>query len=184
MDGSIDPSRGPVAPIFEYGERSPRSYTELCNPYLTRARGREREEEERMATTCLSPRSLLVTLLLLALASVTPQRSAAAEVGDPRARSRFLAQEAVKKGARCDPVTNNRCSGLQARDGTQLLYCCKKRCRNVLSDRNNCGACGLRCGFGQLCCKGKCTAVAYDVNNCGKCGTVCQPGLRCEYARN
>ncbi|THU45634.1 hypothetical protein C4D60_Mb02t20040 [Musa balbisiana] len=71
-------------------------------------------------------------------------------------------EETVKKGDRCDPVTNNRCSGLQAKDGTQLLYCCKKHCRNVLSDRNNCGACGVRCGFGQLCCKGKCTAVAYD----------------------
>ncbi|RWW21017.1 hypothetical protein GW17_00014841 [Ensete ventricosum] len=134
-----------------------------------------------MATTCLSRRSLLITLLLLALASVTPQRTAAAEVRDPRARSRLLAQEAVKKGDRCDPATNNRCSGLQPKYSTQLLYCCKNHCRNVLSDRNNCGACGVRCGFGQLCCKGKCTAVAYDLNNCGKCGTVCQPGLRCEY---
>ncbi|URE35351.1 Stigma-specific protein, Stig1 [Musa troglodytarum] len=98
----------------------------------------------------------------------------------PRAGSRFLAQ-GVKKGDRCDPVANNVCSGVQAKDGTQLLYCCKNHCRNVLSDRNNCGACGVRCGFGQLCCKGKCTAVAYDVDNCGNCGTVCQPGLRCEY---
>ncbi|RRT85559.1 hypothetical protein B296_00005213 [Ensete ventricosum] len=147
-----------------------------------------------MATTCLSSRRLLVSVLLLMISPIAPpcciasamEEGYAAVVGShfmglsPRAGSRFLAQGA-KKGDRCDPVASNACSGVQAKDGTQLLYCCKNHCRNVLSDRNNCGACGVRCGFGQLCCKGKCTAVAYDVNNCGKCGAVCQPGLRCEY---
>ncbi|CAD5164864.1 unnamed protein product [Musa acuminata subsp. malaccensis] len=147
-----------------------------------------------MATTCLSSRRLLVSVLLLMISPIAPpcriasamEEEYAAVVGNhfmglsPRAGSRFLAQ-GVKKGDRCDPVANNVCSGVQAKDGTQLLYCCKSHCRNVLNDRNNCGACGVRCGFGQLCCKGKCTAVAYDVDNCGKCGTVCQPELRCEY---
>ncbi|KAJ0964825.1 hypothetical protein J5N97_025963 [Dioscorea zingiberensis] len=95
---------------------------------------------------------------------------------NPRSGSRFLAN--VVKGDRCDPVTNNVCSGLPAKDNTQLLNCCKNHCRNILSDRNNCGACSNKCGFGQLCCNGKCTAVAYDVGNCGECGNVCKPGVR------
>ncbi|WOL00749.1 hypothetical protein Cni_G09462 [Canna indica] len=101
----------------------------------------------------------------------------------PRAGSRLLAAEAaVKKGDQCDPSARaNACPGIPAKDGTQLLYCCKNHCRNVLSDRNNCGQCGNKCGFGELCCAGKCTAVAYDINSCGECGAVCAPGLRCEY---
>ncbi|URE35350.1 Stigma-specific protein, Stig1 [Musa troglodytarum] len=133
-----------------------------------------------MATTCLSSRRLLVSVLLFMISLIAPPCRIASAMEKEYAGSRFLAQ-GVKKGDRCDPVANNVCSGVQAKDGTQLLYCCKNHCRNVLSDRNNCGACGVRCGFGQLCCKGKCTAVAYDVDNCGNCGTVCQPGLRCEY---
>ncbi|XP_008795209.2 protein GRIM REAPER-like [Phoenix dactylifera] len=97
-----------------------------------------------------------------------------------RSGGRFLAEN-VKKGEQCDPVTNNICSGTGAKDGTQLLDCCKNHCRDVLGDRNNCGICGNKCKFGQLCCSGKCTAVAYDVENCGKCGKVCNPGVRCEY---
>ncbi|KAH7657693.1 Stigma-specific protein Stig1 protein [Dioscorea alata] len=98
---------------------------------------------------------------------------------NPRSGSRFLAN--VVKGDKCDPVTNNVCPGIPAKGNSQLLHCCKNHCRNILSDRNNCGVCGNKCGFGQLCCNGKCTAVAYDANNCGECGNVCKAGVRCEY---
>ncbi|XP_039142600.1 protein GRIM REAPER-like [Dioscorea cayenensis subsp. rotundata] len=98
---------------------------------------------------------------------------------NPRSGSRFLAN--VVKGDKCDLVTNNVCPGIPAKGNSQLLYCCKNHCRNILSDRNNCGVCGNKCGFGQLCCNGKCTAVAYDVSNCGECGNVCKAGVRCEY---
>ncbi|KAJ8471925.1 hypothetical protein OPV22_026268 [Ensete ventricosum] len=139
-----------------------------------------------MATTTSSSRSfrsLLIAVLLMAIYSIALHcriASAVQEEYHPRAGSRFLA--APRKGDRCDPVRSNMCPGIRSKDGTQLLfYCCKNHCRNVLSDRNNCGFCGNKCGFGQLCCSGKCTAVAYDVNNCGQCGTACPPGLRCEY---
>ncbi|KAG6512667.1 protein GRIM REAPER-like [Zingiber officinale] len=80
----------------------------------------------------------------------------------------------ARKGGRCEQSGNGiACPG--------ALHCCKRRCRDVLSDRHNCGRCGNRCGFGRLCCAGGCVAVAYDVDNCGGCGRICPPGQRCEY---
>lgn len=77
-------------------------------------------------------------------------------------------------GGWCEPAGNSSaCPG--------ALHCCKHRCRDVLSDRDNCGRCGNWCGFGRLCCAGGCAAVAYDVNNCGGCGRICPRGQRCEY---
>ncbi|KAH8518622.1 hypothetical protein H0E87_000462, partial [Populus deltoides] len=46
-----------------------------------------------------------------------------------RSRSRFLAS-VIKKGARCNAERNNICNGVSANNGTGLLYCCKKHCRN------------------------------------------------------
>ncbi|XP_019154036.1 PREDICTED: protein GRIM REAPER [Ipomoea nil] len=100
--------------------------------------------------------------------------------GAPRLRSRFLAS-VIKKGKRCDAVSNNVCNGVSANNGTSLLYCCKKHCRNVLGDVNNCGACGRKCGFGQRCCGGACTDVVYNPLNCGKCTKACLPGVPCNY---
>ncbi|KAF5189608.1 Stigma-specific protein stig1 [Thalictrum thalictroides] len=97
-----------------------------------------------------------------------------------QAQSRYQPKK-VKKGARCDAITNNICNGISVNNGTGLLQCCKKHCRNVLGDRNNCGTCGQKCGFGKLCCKGKCINVAYNVDHCGKCNVKCSSGLKCEY---
>lgn len=90
----------------------------------------------------------------------------------------FLANK-IKKGARCDASANNICSGIS--NGTGLLQCCKKHCRNVLGDRNNCGAGGHKCRFGQLCWGGNCTDIAYNRDHCGKCDKKCSNGVKCEY---
>ncbi|KAF9589997.1 hypothetical protein IFM89_030147 [Coptis chinensis] len=87
----------------------------------------------------------------------------------------------IKKGAKCDPITNNICNGISVNNGTGLLYCCKKHCRNVKGDRNNCGTCGHKTGFGELCCNGNPVGVAYNVDHCGKCNVKCSSGLKCEY---
>ncbi|KAB2086476.1 hypothetical protein ERO13_A04G031920v2 [Gossypium hirsutum] len=102
-----------------------------------------------------------------------------------RSRSRFLktspTKDKIRKGADCDPHPSlNICKGISANNGTSLLYCCKTHCRNVLSDRNNCGKCGNRCKFGQRCCGGVCTNVANNVNHCGKCGNQCSSGVQCD----
>nr|GMD90183.1 protein GRIM REAPER [Ipomoea batatas] len=99
--------------------------------------------------------------------------------GAPRLRSRFLAS--IRKGKSCNAVSNNVCNGVSANNGTSLLYCCKKHCRNVLGDMNNCGGCGRKCGFGQRCCGGVCTDVVYNALHCGKCTTACLPGVKCNY---
>ncbi|KAL9678574.1 hypothetical protein QQ045_016420 [Rhodiola kirilowii] len=95
---------------------------------------------------------------------------------------RFLATVfKIKKGARCTANQNNICNGVPANNGTSLLNCCKKHCRNILGDRNNCGACGNKCGFGQRCCNKKCTDILRNKNNCGKCGRKCDKGKGCGY---
>ncbi|KAL1537730.1 protein GRIM REAPER-like [Salvia divinorum] len=96
--------------------------------------------------------------------------------------SRFLAS-AVKKGARCGAATSHgvACDGVRANNGTCLLYCCKKHCRNVLGDHNNCGVCGHKCRFAERCCSGVCTNVLGNTANCGNCGRKCPRGVECEF---
>ncbi|KZV27212.1 thioredoxin [Dorcoceras hygrometricum] len=101
-------------------------------------------------------------------------------------RSRFLAatsKKVLKKGANCDARTYNHnvCDGVSANKGTGLLYCCKKHCRNVLGDRNNCGTCGRKCQQWERCCGGVCTNVMTSTNNCGKCNRKCSSGITCDY---
>ncbi|CAN4102898.1 unnamed protein product [Withania somnifera] len=87
----------------------------------------------------------------------------------------------IKKGASCDANRNNICNGVPANNGTSMLYCCKKHCRNVLGDMNNCGQCQKKCKFGQRCCGGVCTDVVYNPLHCGKCNKACLPGVPCDY---
>ncbi|MCD7467929.1 hypothetical protein HAX54_005632 [Datura stramonium] len=87
----------------------------------------------------------------------------------------------IKKGASCDANRNNICDGVSANNGTSMLYCCKKHCRNVLGDMNNCGQCQKKCKFGQRCCGGVCTDVVYNPLHCGKCNRACLPGVPCDY---
>ncbi|KAI9070725.1 hypothetical protein K1719_047312 [Acacia pycnantha] len=51
--------------------------------------------------------------------------------------------------------------------------CCRNRCVDVTSDRNNCGFCGVRCLFNMQCCARLCTNTNIDPFNCGSCGHVC-----------
>ncbi|XP_021894670.1 protein GRIM REAPER, partial [Carica papaya] len=103
-------------------------------------------------------------------------------VGSLPSRSRFLASKTViKKGTRCNRISNNICNGISANNGTSILNCCKKHCRNVLGDMNNCGRCGKKCKFGERCCRGACTNVVSNANHCGKCSKKCESGVRCEF---
>src|SRR3990172_9483223 len=64
---------------------------------------------------------------------------------------------------------------------------CGKTCTPILRDVNNCGGCGVSCGFGEVCAAGKCTCVAglatcggscvdptSDPAHCGSCGQACE----------
>ncbi|XP_060190948.1 protein GRIM REAPER [Lycium barbarum] len=87
----------------------------------------------------------------------------------------------IRKGASCDAQSNNICDGVSANNGTSMLYCCKKHCRNILGDMNNCGQCQKKCKFGQRCCGGVCTDVVYNPLHCGKCNKACLPGVKCDF---
>lgn len=87
----------------------------------------------------------------------------------------------IRKGMRCHVASHNICNGVKADNGTSLLYCCKKHCRNILGDMNNCGRCGHKCRFGQRCCGGKCTYVGFNADHCGKCNKKCKSGVKCEF---
>lgn len=63
---------------------------------------------------------------------------------------------------------------------------------NIVSDRNNCGACGVRCGARQMCTAGRCVCqtgtdnlcgnacyLFNDPLNCGACGRVCSDRQTC-----
>jgi hypothetical protein len=65
---------------------------------------------------------------------------------------------------------------------------CSGTCRDLQSDRANCGTCGRACASGEVCgsgtctlscpsgqtaCSGVCATLSSDRNNCGTCGRVC-----------
>ena len=67
----------------------------------------------------------------------------------------------------CDELDNN-CDG-QVDEGFDLL-----------SDENNCGACGITCDVVSLdCCNGTCVDLETDEDNCGGCGIPCELGEIC-----
>ena len=121
-------------------------------------------------------RSLTRSLASLALAGALVRDPFVAEAN--RKKKKKKRKKDRKKGE-CEP----RCGG-----GT---LCCDDRCVNVVSDRNNCGACGKQCGVTELCRNAQCVpcdnpfalcTVAGDVqcvdvrtdrNNCGSCGNIC-----------
>jgi len=124
-------------------------------------------------TTILSLLLVLFPLLLLAPPSTA----------SPGLRSRFLT-DIDSQEIKCMP-NDGTCDNMWLNNGTeqvQHVFCCKKHCRNVLQDRNNCGACLNKCQLGYLCCNGNCTNIAYDPMHCGKCHKTCNSdGQKCEY---
>ena len=50
--------------------------------------------------------------------------------------------------------------------------CCSGMCVSILTDVNNCGACGSACPAGGGCCGGACVSLS-TVTNCGTCGNAC-----------
>ena len=148
-----------------------------------------------MAKTIIKLTTILSFLILLALHSQTAFSTEDAEDHEGEDyelddgthlpeyfgfRSRFLASIA-KQRARCSTNANNICNGVSANKGAEMLFCCKKKCVNVLGDMYHCGQCGKKCRIGERCCNGVCTNVMNNRNNCGKCSKKCKTGLSCEY---
>jgi hypothetical protein len=76
-----------------------------------------------------------------------------------------------------------------AADGSTLLV--PAGCADLQKDTSNCGACGVKCGGGQVCSNGTCCAAgkiacggvcvdgSFDNANCGGCGVQCTGGAEC-----
>src|SRR5690242_7789917 len=76
-----------------------------------------------------------------------------------------------------------------------VLTACGETCRDVLNDRNNCGACGhvcspeqdctegvcklARCEGGLAVCGEACRNLSNDRENCGSCGRACATNQDC-----
>ena len=78
------------------------------------------------------------------------------------------------------------------------LAVCGDACANLMTDRNNCGACGNACAasdYGctngtcapcapeQASCGGRCIDTSEDPLNCGACNRVCAMGTECFYGQ-
>ncbi|KAJ0830136.1 putative stigma-specific protein Stig1 [Helianthus annuus] len=57
--------------------------------------------------------------------------------------------------------------------------CCKKKCVNVKTDKQNCGLCGKKCKHQEICCNGKCVNLMTDKRNCGGCNNRCKRANSC-----
>jgi len=97
-----------------------------------------------------------------------------------------------------DKVVNGLCTGsLPSCLASQGL--CNNACKNLTSDSQNCGTCGIICQNGQTCQNGVCSSVVpsciqgqtncagqgcrnllTDTTNCGLCGTSCTSGQVCQ----
>nr|XP_010916127.1 stigma-specific STIG1-like protein 1 [Elaeis guineensis] len=116
------------------------------------------EEEEHNASSFSDP--------------LTPEEASSSM----RGVSRLLAQTNVEASKTCD-----RYPRVCRAKGSSGPDCCWKRCVNVMADNQNCGWCGMRCGYGQTCCGGRCVNVLYDLRNCGGCKNKCKQGGFCNY---
>jgi expansin (peptidoglycan-binding protein) len=77
--------------------------------------------------------------------------------------------------------------------GTTVLTACNAECVDVLTDRENCGDCGVVCELGADCvagectgcpdglesCSGVCSDTGSSEEHCGSCGVSCDEGELC-----
>ena len=92
--------------------------------------------------------------------------------------------------------------GVDTSDATDGIVCnppyiiCDGKCTDPMSDRENCGECGVKCEVpaycnqgscdcptdlpGWMACDGVCVYVYTDPENCGACGVTCPHGQICD----
>ena len=91
-------------------------------------------------------------------------------------QGRFLRQ---KRGRVHGAMTCDKYPRVCRVPGSKGRDCCRKKCVNVSTDRNNCGKCGKKCKYSEMCCKGKCVNPMFNKSHCGSCGNKCHKGDYC-----
>ncbi|KAJ7525016.1 hypothetical protein O6H91_17G032500 [Diphasiastrum complanatum] len=67
------------------------------------------------------------------------------------------------------------------KSGGSITCCFGIYCKDLSTDRNNCGRCGNFCGFGLTCCNGSCINLFRNKHHCGNCETACFGNAECEF---
>ena len=131
------------------------------------------------------------------LARATTRRSAiTAAVAAAFGGAALATDGADARPALCRPAgryctTNKQCCNNRCRTGKRVpiasrnicdcdapFAMCGKLCRDLSSDPNNCGGCGIKIDREtEICCDGVPTLI--DSENCGTCGEVCGPDDVC-----
>nr|GMD11371.1 stigma-specific STIG1-like protein 1 [Ipomoea batatas] len=143
---------------------------------------------------------LFLTIVISVSSAQPPSTKTSAAAGEPlfsfddgrkaaetpttslRGVGHFLAQKG--KETKAEKTRNQTCNKnprICRAKGSPGPDCCKKKCVNVMSDRQNCGVCGKKCRYDETCCRGKCVSVLFDKNNCGGCRKKCKKGTTCVY---
>ncbi|KAL4272826.1 hypothetical protein GQ457_13G002030 [Hibiscus cannabinus] len=78
-------------------------------------------------------------------------------------------------------VTCKKFPGICHAKGSPGPACCKKKCVNILKDRQNCGKCGKKCKYNEVCCKGRCVNPSFNTKHCGGCNKRCGNGEFCVF---
>ncbi|KAD7117971.1 hypothetical protein R6Q59_005010 [Mikania micrantha] len=127
--------------------------------------------------------SIIITLIILMALVInlcaTPivdddEEFVPSSAGSLRGASRFLAQHYSRGLVKC-----NKNPRLCRAKGSPGPDCCKKKCVNVKTDKQNCGLCGKKCKHQEICCNGKCVNVMTDKRHCGGCNNKCKKGNSC-----
>ena len=81
---------------------------------------------------------------------------------------------------RCrDLVTDEQNCGACGQTIPAGKICCFRRARDPETDPNNCGACGVSCPTLTSCCGGACVNLNLSPVHCGACNRQCAPGKSC-----
>uniref|UniRef100_A0A1J3IZH0 Stigma-specific STIG1-like protein 1 n=1 Tax=Noccaea caerulescens TaxID=107243 RepID=A0A1J3IZH0_NOCCA len=100
---------------------------------------------------------------------IRPSRFLAQKVDEgqgPKARNPNAADHCNKDPEICS-------SSFYSAGANSTMACCNNKCMDLSADDNNCGACKIKCKFGQTCCRGQCVYMAYDKRHCGECNHSC-----------
>ncbi|VVA22835.1 PREDICTED: stigma-specific [Prunus dulcis] len=97
--------------------------------------------------------------------------------------SRFLSEKdlvarSLKAASQCKNDYDT-CSNVLP--GHRNFTCCNKKCVDLSSNKENCGACKKCCKYTESCCRGQCVDLSSDKRHCGRCDHPCKNGTYCVY---
>lgn len=126
---------------------------------------------------------MALTITLSAMPTEEPDEFASPKTDEPSFHlgkiGRFLAGKAPRPPA--SRMTCDQYPTICRAKGSPGPDCCKKQCVNVMTDKQNCGACGKKCSYSEMCCKGRCVNPSTDDYHCGRCNNPCNKGSSCVY---